>query len=361
MTAGVAAVVLAGLVAALLIRNNLATQGVDTANGPASGPPRVTATSSAATSAPANTPYEGKALLTARVPAYCEKPEANLVDGKLPSEIAGEGNGQLVLEGAAAPVVVDLDGDRSPETIANYSCGASFSAAGAHWPDLLVIYGADGTIKGSVGLREHMLLGDTTNLTSLKAQGNAVLVEWFDSTRINGSMGRKGTLTWSGAAPTLDDGGIAGTVTEVVGRTGFASPSGNIRCSLSEESVFCGVAEHVWTAPPAEGNCQFIDYGDYVAVAGSGPARFACTGEVYALEAFVDWSTQMGGPGMRPGWFVEGTDPIVTSGSARLWGLSYDRTLKAGDVTCTLTQSGLTCANPSGGGFSVSRQTVEVH
>ncbi|MCB0920145.1 MAG: hypothetical protein KDC39_16430, partial [Actinobacteria bacterium] len=59
------------------------------------------------------------------MPAYCQLPETRLVDGRVPASIAGDGNGTLILEGPAAPVFLDLDGDKDPETVAAYSCEAS--------------------------------------------------------------------------------------------------------------------------------------------------------------------------------------------------------------------------------------------
>lgn len=236
--AGLIALGLAFTAYAMLNRTDPASRAaasnaaVDPATGPSASaqPPTPTPT-------PTKAPFAGASLLTATVPAYCQLPETRLVDGRVPASIAGDGNGTLILEGPAAPVFLDLDGDKDPETVAAYSCEASGVAAGAHWPEMLVIYGADGAIKGTVGLGDHKLVGDTTTLEALAVSGNGVQVEWLDNNRLGTTMGRTGTLTWAAGAPDLSANAIGTTVTVVaVRRPSCHRPATSCVTSVSNTS-----------------------------------------------------------------------------------------------------------------------------
>lgn len=357
--AGLIALGLAFTAYAMLNRTDPASRAAasNAAVDPATGP-----SASAQPPTPTKAPFAGASLLTATVPAYCQLPETRLVDGRVPASIAGDGNGTLILEGPAAPVFLDLDGDKDPETVAAYSCEASGVAAGAHWPEMLVIYGADGAIKGTVGLGDHKLVGDTTTLEALAVSGNGVQVEWLDNNRLGTTMGRTGTLTWAAGAPDLSANAIGTTVTVVGGHseTAFMSPSGNILCDFGEQHVFCIVFKHDWVATPAPVGslCEIIDYGDYIELEATGPAKYSCTGGVFGMSAWVN--NQPPGVYGRPAWFVEGTDPIVTRGEQKYYALSYGRSMKAGSINCHLTEDGLTCENGTGG-FFVNRSTVALH
>lgn len=311
---------------------------------------------------PTRSALSGAALLTATVPAYCTLPETRLVDGKVPTDVADPGNGGLVLTGPSAPVTLDLDGVRDPETVAAYSCGASYVAAGAHWPEMLVIYGADGAIKGTVGLGYHQLIGDTTALQTLNVAGNGVQVGWLDNNRLGTTMERNGTLTWAAGAPRFAANAMGDTVT--VGGdergTAFISPSGNILCDLTKDSVFCAVFKHDWVAPPAKSGslCESIDYGDYLELGATGPAEHSCTGGVFGMSAWAN-NQPMGTYG-SPAWFIEATDPIVSIGDQSYYALSYGRSMRAGDTTCRITEEGLTCEDGEGGRFFVNRSMIEL-
>ena len=339
-----------------------ASEASSLATGAPVGPP--SATSLATPSATATkAPFGGTALLTARVPAYCTLPEAGLMGGRVPPDVAGQGNGALILSGPAAPVSLDLDGDKDPETVAVYSCGASGVAAGAHWPDMVVIYGADGSIKGTVGLADHKLLGDTTSLKTLKAAGNVVQVQWLDDNRLGTTMERTGTITWTDGAPTLSANPIGETVTVIGGdqETAFMTPSTNILCDFGKEHVFCVVFKHSWVAPPpASGSlCEIIDYGDYVELEATGAAKYGCTGGMFGMDAWAN--NQLPGNYGSPAWFVEGKDPIVSLGNQKYYALSYGRTVKAGSITCRITEDGLSCDNGTGGSFFVNRSSIQMH
>ncbi|GAA1875927.1 hypothetical protein GCM10009836_66510 [Pseudonocardia ailaonensis] len=131
------------------------------------------------------------------------------------------------------------------------------------------------------------------------------------------------TTTTTTAPPTTSDVQVA---TEA---TGFSSPSGNIACYLSPNSVRCDIAQATWdpsTVPNRPAGCQGV-WGDALEVTGSDRPDFVCHGDT-----------------------VFGTGPI----------LDYGRSLRVGDVTCASRQTGVECrVGASGHGFSLSRTTYQ--
>lgn len=307
--------------------------------------------------------FSDAALRSARVPAYCDMPELTLVDGKVPEGAYGEAHGELVLEGPAAPVRVDLDGDGTDETVANYSCGASYVAAGAHWPDMLVVYGWDGTIRGRVSMGDHILMptADTTSLTAMKATGNTVAVSWRDTNRVRSFTERNGTLAWDGKV-TFDASPDLGATT-VAEPAAFVTPSGNIVCELDDEGAGCQVFEHEWTAPPPTGTCEYLTYGDFVGISAGKSAEYTCTGTVWSQrEMLTPVSYPEGRSNPEPSWFFPDVDSIVMEQGpipTEAYALSYGRTLRRGPMECTVTQPGVSCTDTqSGHGFTVSKESV---
>src|SRR5262245_42751631 len=62
--------------------------------------------------------------------------------------------------------------------------------------------------------------------------------------------------------------------------TGFASPSGNIGCILSDDLLRCDVGERDWSPPPRPADCpDYSDYGQGILLHPAGPARFVCAGD----------------------------------------------------------------------------------
>lgn len=111
----------------------------------------------------------------------------------------------------------------------------------------------------------------------------------------------------------------------------FASPSGNIVCSMTDRSASCDVAEHDWTGPPVEGDplCGLRE-ADRVLLPLSGPAGIFCR-----------------------------NDTLI---STQEFTLDYGQSHSVGPLTCTSAPSGITCTNANTGHyFRVSRESYELH
>lgn len=105
---------------------------------------------------------------------------------------------------------------------------------------------------------------------------------------------------------------------------GFTSPSGNIGCVLTDDSVRCDVAARDWAPPPRPENCpDFTDYGQGITLGPTGPANFVCAG-----------------------------DTALGSGPA----LPYGQYQAGGGMSCNSEPSGMRCSNSDGHGFTISRQ-----
>ncbi|GJF07072.1 serine/threonine-protein kinase [Pseudonocardia sp. D17] len=107
--------------------------------------------------------------------------------------------------------------------------------------------------------------------------------------------------------------------------TGFSTPSNNIACYVSPNSVRCDISEQSWdpsTIPARPADCQGV-WGDSLTVSGGDRPTFTCHGDT-----------------------VFGTGPV----------LDYGRSLRVGDVTCTSRTTGVECrVGASGHGFSMSK------
>lgn len=107
----------------------------------------------------------------------------------------------------------------------------------------------------------------------------------------------------------------------------FVTPSGNISGVLSEAGgVSCIVFEHDWTIDvPTESGCEF-DWGDEVGLGPEG-VTFGCYSDVF-------WDTEAESAG-------------------------YGTAVTVGDYTCSIAETGVTCENENGNGFSVSRSSLD--
>lgn len=131
-----------------------------------------------------------------------------------------------------------------------------------------------------------------------------------------------GALALTGAAATL---GASPTVAQDLAH--FRSPSGNIGCVLDVDYVRCDITERDWTPPARPADCEF-DYGQGLQMAVGEPAAFVCAGD-----------TTLGGPDV----------------------LGYGQTITRGALSCTSTESAMSCRKSgSGHGFSISRQVYQV-
>ncbi|MFD1797606.1 hypothetical protein FQV27_11395 [Paracoccus aurantiacus] len=114
----------------------------------------------------------------------------------------------------------------------------------------------------------------------------------------------------------------------------FQSPTGNIRCYLyppedqePTHSVRCDVLDFtpVWTTPP-EG-CD-LDWGGVLWLDDKGAGIRGCVGDVVATP------------------------------SAKV--LEYGATISGGGIQCRMERPGVTCTNPEGHGFFISREDQRI-
>ena len=110
----------------------------------------------------------------------------------------------------------------------------------------------------------------------------------------------------------------------------FQSPSGNIGCYIvvEEETIArCDLAEFTPSFDDPSGACE-LDFGHAFAVGQFGRAGPICAGDTaFDPEAEV---------------------------------LDYGQEIYIGGITCWSEQSGISCANDNGHGFSLSRRVQEV-
>lgn len=103
----------------------------------------------------------------------------------------------------------------------------------------------------------------------------------------------------------------------------FQSPSRNIGCAITKQSVRCDIRERSWDPPPKPRSCE-LDYGQGVTVGRRGRAHFVCAGD-------------------------------TTLGQGRR--LAYGEAIRRGRFRCVSRRSGMRCTNRRNGhGFALSRQ-----
>ncbi|MEA2974397.1 MAG: hypothetical protein QOG82_2855 [Actinomycetota bacterium] len=146
------------------------------------------------------------------------------------------------------------------------------------------------------------------------------------STSAVGSTARPSTTAGTGTLPP----GTSATTTptaadrQVTATTGFTSPTGNIGCYISPESVRCDIGDRDWEPPPKPADCD-LDYGQGIALAAGGSPRIVCAGDTARAR---------------------GTDP-----------LPYGQSIQAGSMRCDSSESGMSCRDvETGRGFTISRE-----
>lgn len=135
---------------------------------------------------------------SAQVPAYCDMPAQTLVNG-VTSDKYKPREGWLKVD-APAPVLADLDSDGSQELVARYLC----TAGGVAWPEVLVIYGPGGTLKGSVELGEYGQQ-EHAEVLSWQPSGQAVELRWRSYEGAASDFHYRSRLTPSGGKARLSD------------------------------------------------------------------------------------------------------------------------------------------------------------
>ncbi len=135
------------------------------------------------------------------------------------------------------------------------------------------------------------------------------------------------------AAPVLTaapDGVIDAEVDDRFGAGGpvFASPTGNITCSITDAGARCDVVERSWTLPPRPAGCTGA-YGTGAVLEPGRPAELSCAGDV-----------------------------LDTAGVGVL---AYGRAVRYAGITCSSRETGVLCEDTgSGHGFEVARAAYRV-
>ena len=125
-----------------------------------------------------------------------------------------------------------------------------------------------------------------------------------------------------------EDGSEVPPVVAPGGQVDFLSPTGNIRCGLSNQSAVCEVSERTYEPPAKPADCE-LDHGSMVAVGRKGPAQFLCYGD-----------TGFGVP-----------TPV----------LPYGRSTTNGLFVCRSSEQGVSCTAAGGAhGFELSRDSYRV-
>ncbi len=130
------------------------------------------------------------------------------------------------------------------------------------------------------------------------------------------------TTTTTGAPSTTEilviDGGVHA----------FTSPSGNIACVMDGFSTSCWIGEKTWTIEqPSAPECEESDWGNAVDLSADGPS-FPC---------YTDF-----------GW-----DPSAPA-------MAYGVSVQLGPFRCDSAETGVTCTNASGNGFTVAKAAVNL-
>jgi hypothetical protein len=128
-------------------------------------------------------------------------------------------------------------------------------------------------------------------------------------------------------APPTASATAAPTPRVVSGFVSFETPSRNIRCGLTGDSVRCDPTNHTWTTPPKPASCEF-DWGGSLGVSATGAAHFDCVSDA-----------------LPPGAV-----------------LPYGQSIRDGSIVCESSASGVKCTSQqSGHGFTVSRERYTLY
>jgi hypothetical protein len=138
------------------------------------------------------------------------------------------------------------------------------------------------------------------------------------------TTGPVGTTTSTTSTGTSTSGTVPAGTTGNFGPHFFETPSHNIGCDLTAQSVRCDIRERTWSPPPEPPYCKKagVDFGQGIAV-GMRRAAFVCAGD-----------TTLGAKAILP----------------------YGASAQRGSLICVSHPTGLDCQNTgTGHGFSLSR------
>ncbi|MGO3065911.1 MAG: DUF6636 domain-containing protein [Brevibacterium linens] len=119
----------------------------------------------------------------------------------------------------------------------------------------------------------------------------------------------------------------SGSSTAPVAEESFASPSGNIACTIDSARARCVIKDYEYSPPDRPDDCELDDWGSIV-VANRDGAGFSCL------------------------------DAPESNGPARV--LGYGDSISAEGMTCTSSKEGMTCkSDDTGVGFNVRRASAD--
>ncbi|WP_421740619.1 hypothetical protein [Cellulomonas sp.] len=121
-------------------------------------------------------------------------------------------------------------------------------------------------------------------------------------------------------ASSTPSGGSSATSAEPLA---FASPTGNIACTMSVDGVTCTIASYTY-APPVVAGCAEVT--GHVLVLNADGVAFSC---------------------------VDGPPPAVAGDDVPV--LEYGSSTSVGDYTCRSATDGVQCVDASGAGFQLAR------
>jgi len=108
----------------------------------------------------------------------------------------------------------------------------------------------------------------------------------------------------------------------------FTSPSGNIACVMDAFTASCWIGERSWTIEqPSAPECEESDWGNAVDLSADGPS-FPC---------YTDFGWNPSAPAM-----------------------AYGTSVELGPFRCDSAETGVTCTNASGNGFTVAKAAVSL-
>lgn len=114
---------------------------------------------------------------------------------------------------------------------------------------------------------------------------------------------------------------------EVPQSSSFFTPSRNIACAVSFESVRCDIASKSWSPPAKPADCQ-LDWGNSVTVGTAEAAQVLCAGDT------------------------------LFGGHYRV--LGYGDSIERGGISCLSGTAGVRCSNQNGEGFLLSYQRLKL-
>jgi hypothetical protein len=172
-----------------------------------------------------------------------------------------------------------------------------------------------------------LIAGAVALLAGCGGGGTTTVINNTTTTTVQASSSTSSTTPSTTTATATDSSGGSGPV---VSLKAFQSPSGNIACLITPKFVRCDISERDWSPPPHPSSCpDEVDFGQGIQLPSSGSAEFVCAGDT------------------------------VLNPQAEA--LPYGSSSHVGSITCTSAESGMSCENAGGGGFTLSREAYNLN